>query len=225
MNETLSLRYIASVPTRRAESESMPMVILIHGRGADARDLADLAPVLDTPSGCRFIFPNAPKPFEAYPGMAFGWTWFDGWPPIHESVVESREILLRFIDQVTERYPTPEGKLVVAGFSQGALMSFEAGLRTAKPLAGIIALSGGLYEADLPDLSSRQRTPVLIAHGSNDDVVPANYGRRARRLLEDAGLEVEYHEFPMAHQVVQEEIEVVKSFLTRVFASEPTAGS
>jgi phospholipase/carboxylesterase len=225
MNDTLSLRYIASVPTRRAETDSMPMVILIHGRGADARDLADLAPVLDPPFGCRFIFPNAPKPFEAYPGMAFGWTWFDGWPPVHESVVESREILLRFIDEVTERYPTPEGKLVVAGFSQGALMSFEAGLRTAKPLAGIIAMSGGLYEADLPELSSRQGMPVLIAHGSADDVVPANYGRRARRLLEDAGLEVEYHEFPMAHQVVQEEIDAVKEFLARVLSPEPTAGS
>ncbi|HEX7706986.1 MAG TPA: dienelactone hydrolase family protein [Thermoanaerobaculia bacterium] len=223
MNDTLALRYIANVPTRRAESESMPMVILIHGRGADARDLADLAPILDTPSGCRFILPNAPKPFEAYPGMTFGWTWFDGWPPIHESVVESREILLRFVDQVTERYPTPEGKLVIAGFSQGALMAFEAGLRTAKPAAGIVAMSGGLYEADLPELSSRQGTPVLIAHGSDDEVVPANYGRRARRLLEDAGLEVEYHEFPMAHQVVPEEIDVVKAFLARVLAPEVTA--
>ena len=43
--------------------------------------IADLAPMLDPPGGARFVFPNAPKPFEAYPGMPFGYTWFDGWPP------------------------------------------------------------------------------------------------------------------------------------------------
>ena len=54
------------------------MVVMIHGRGADMNDLADLAPMLDAAGGCRFVFPNAPKPFEPYPGMAMGWTWFEG---------------------------------------------------------------------------------------------------------------------------------------------------
>lgn len=192
------------------------MVIMIHGRGADMHDLADLAPMLDTPSGCRFIFPNAPKPFEAYPGMSLGWTWFEGWPPLHESVIESRATLLRFVDAITERYPTPEGKLVIGGFSQGALMALEAGLRTGKKVAGIVVMSGGLYEADLPDLASRTATPVLIAHGTDDDVVPVNHARRARRVLEDAGFAVEYHEYAMAHQVVQEETEHARAFLERV---------
>lgn len=193
------------------------MVIMIHGRGADMNDLADLAPMLDAAGGCRFVFPNAPKPFEPYPGMAMGWTWFEGWPPQHESVVESRAEMLRFIDEITEKYPTPDGKLVVAGFSQGALMSLDSGLRTDRKLAGIICMSGGLYEVDLPDLSTRSGLPVLIAHGTADDVVPVINARRARRVLEDAGLDVEYHEYPMGHQVAMEEAEVVKGFLERVF--------
>jgi len=190
------------------------MVIMIHGRGADMNDLADLAPLLDPPVGARFVFPNAPEPFEAYPGMTFGWTWFEGWPPEEESVAASREILLRFLDEITTRYPTTS--LVVSGFSQGAMMSLDAGLRTTRDVAAIVAMSGGLYEHELPDLAARNTVPVLVSHGSLDDVVPVNYARRARAVLEAAGFNVEYHEYPMGHQVVMEEVAVVKEFLGRV---------
>jgi phospholipase/carboxylesterase len=189
----------------------MPLVVVIHGRGADANDLADLAPLLDTPTGARFVFPNAPTPFEAYPGMTFGWTWFDGWPPRQNSVAESRAALLGFLDELTARYPTTS--LIVAGFSQGGMMSLEAGLR--RKTNGIVVMSGGLYEEDLPDLRTVEKVPVLIAHGTMDEVVPVNYARRARAALEDAGFDVEYHEYPMGHQVVMEEITAVKDFLTR----------
>src|SRR5688572_11914991 len=130
------LRHLVRVPSRRPDTEELPMVVLIHGRGADMNNLADLAPILDGGNGFRFIFPNAPKPFEPYPGMEMGWTWFEGWPPVHESVVESRAEMLRFLDEITAKYPTPDRKLVVAGFSQGALMALDAGLRTDQKLAG-----------------------------------------------------------------------------------------
>jgi phospholipase/carboxylesterase len=212
----MALRFLTIAPSGRPDIDPLPLVVLLHGRGADMHDLADVAPLFDTAGGCRFVFPNAPKPFEPYPGMSAGWTWFEGWPPEHESVIESRATLLRFLDEITERYPTPEGKLVVAGFSQGALMSLDSGLRTEKKLAGIIAMSGGLYEADLPALTRHKGLPVLIAHGTLDDVVPVNYARRARRVLEEAGLDVEYHEFAMGHQLAQEEALAVKAFLGRV---------
>jgi phospholipase/carboxylesterase len=210
------LRHLVRIPSNRSDTEALPMVILIHGRGADMNDLADLAPMLAAAGGCRFVFPNAPKPFEPYPGMAMGWTWFEGWPPQHESVVESRGEMLRFFEEITEKYPTPDGKLIIGGFSQGALMSLDSGLRTDRKLAGIICMSGGLYEVDLPDLRTRAGLPVLMAHGTADDVVPVTYARRARRLLEDAGLDVEYHEYEMGHQVAMEEAEAVKGFLERV---------
>ena len=221
MQTDLSLRYLASVPSRRPDSDAMPMVILIHGRGADANDLADLAPMLDAPQGARFIFPNAPKPFEPYAGMSFGWTWFEGWPPDPASVAESRVVLLRFLGEITARYPTTS--LIVAGFSQGAMMALDAGLRATQNVTGIVAMSGGLYEPDLPDLAARRHIPVLISHGSLDDVVPVNYARRARLVLEDAGFDVAYHEYPMGHQVVMEEVEVVKAFITARAYPAPSA--
>jgi phospholipase/carboxylesterase len=208
MAEDLSLRYLVS-PATDAE---LPMVIMLHGRGADMNDLADLAPLLAEKDRCRFIFANAPRPFEAYPGMTFGWTWFDGWPPEQASVAASRELLLKFIEEVTQKFKT--SKLIMAGFSQGAMMSLDVGLRT--DAAGVIAMSGGLYEKDLPDLAARKGLPVLIAHGTQDDVVPVSYARRARLVLEEAGLDVAYHEYPMAHAVAQEEVAVVRDFIARL---------
>lgn len=215
MPEDLSLRYLVS-PATDAE---LPMVIMLHGRGADMNDLADLAPLLADKDSCRFVFANAPRPFEAYPGMTFGWTWFDGWPPEQASVAASRELLLTFIGEVTAKFKT--SKLIMAGFSQGAMMSLDVGLRVEglrTDVAGVVAMSGGLYEKDLPDLSARKGLPVLIAHGTQDDVVPVSYARRARLVLEGAGLDVAYHEYPMSHAVAQEEVAVVRDFIARLTA-------
>lgn len=209
MHSDLSLNYLLEVPSRRPDAEALPMVILIHGRGADANDLADLTPLLDSPTGARFVLPNAPKPFEPYPGMAFGWTWFEGWPPSSASVGESRATLLKFIDEVTARYPTTS--LTIGGFSQGGMMALDAGLRRA--VDGIVVMSGGLFEEDLPDLHAARKAPILIAHGTIDEVVPIQYARRARLVLENAGFDVAFHEYPMGHQIVMEEIDVVKELI------------
>ena len=204
MHSDLPLHYLVT----NTDPSPMPLVVVMHGRGADAHDLFDLAPMLD-PGGCRFLFPNAPKPWDAGGGMTFGWTWFEGWPPDAQSVTASRELLLRFLDEATQRYPAT--KLVIAGFSQGAMMALEAGLR--REVAGIVAMSGGLYDKDLPTLAPR---PVFIAHGTLDDVVPVQYARRARHVLEEHGFDVEYHEYPMGHQIVMEEIEAARDFIARV---------
>lgn len=202
------LKYLVTTPSGRADSEELPMVVILHGRGADNRDLADLAPMLDN-GRCRFVFPNAPRPFEAYPGMTFGWTWFDGWPPERGSIAESRQLLLGFLDEIVQRYPT--SALIIGGFSQGALMSLDSGLRMQPPPACIVVMSGGLYEDDLPDIRPGRR--VLICHGTFDEVVPINHARRARRVLEEHGIEPEYHELPIGHQVSEEEIAIVRNFI------------
>ncbi|HEX7150384.1 MAG TPA: PHB depolymerase family esterase [Thermoanaerobaculia bacterium] len=212
-HEDLSLRYILSVPSGQADTEEMPLVVVMHGRGADANDLADLAPMIDVEPGCRFVFPNAPRPFEAYPGMTFGWSWFDGWPPQGSSFGESRQLVLTFLDEITKRYPT--SATVLAGFSQGGLMALDAGFRTKEPLAGIICMSGALHEADLPDLKARREQKVLLVHGTGDDVIPVLAARRARLLLGEQGIDADYYEFPMGHNVTQESMAVVREFVAR----------
>jgi len=211
MHSDLTLRYLITVPSGRAETEPMPTIIVMHGRGADAHDLADLAPVLDVAPGCRFIFPNAPRAWEAAPGMTFGWTWFDGWPPEPASVTASREQLLKFIGEIRERYPTTA--LIVGGFSQGAMMALEAGLRS--DANAILVMSGGLYE--LPNEAKPR--PVFIAHGTLDDVVPVSYARRARLILEEKGFDVSYYEYSTGHQIAMEEIDAAREFIARTLNS------
>ena len=209
----LALQYVLNVPSGQPDDAEMPLVFCLHGRGADANDLADLAPMIDGPSGYRFIFPNAPKPFEPVPGMTFGYSWFDGLPPERDSIASSRNLLLRFIDQALERYPTPSGKVIMSGFSQGGLMAIDVGFRTTQSLAGIAVMSGALYEDDPPDF--KKRLPVLMVHGTQDEMINVNLARRARRVLEQHGVAVEYHEFPMGHFVTPESMAVVGDFIRR----------
>jgi phospholipase/carboxylesterase len=223
----LSLNYVLNVPTGKADSEAMPLVVLLHGRGADANDLAGLAPHLDGPGGYRFILPNAPRPFEPMlpmPGMAFGFTWFDGWPPVRGSVDASRQLLLRFLNEVAARYPVDGDRIVLAGFSQGALMSLDCGFRTASPLRGVVVMSGGLYEEEAPDFDARRGQRVLIVHGTEDEVVPVIAARRMRAVLEEHGLQPEYHELPMGHSVTEESMAIVARFLVGVIGDQSVIG-
>ena len=206
----LPLKCVERIPSNR--TGPLPLVICLHGRGADANDLADLAPMLDGGDGYRFLFPNAPKPFEPYPGMRFGWSWFDGWPPTPQSIAASRALLLDFIDQAVAQFGAPDGKLIIGGFSQGGVMSIDCGFRTTQQVAGIVVMSGAAFEDDLPELRA---IPLFIAHGLADEVVPVLTARRARRLFEEHGLDPEYHELPIGHQVSQEEIDLVRDFIAR----------
>jgi phospholipase/carboxylesterase len=210
-HDDLILRYVLNVPTGKPDDAEMPLVIVMHGRGADANDLADLAPMID--DGYRFVFPNAAKPFEPMPGYTFGWSWFDGWPPEGSSIVDSRMKLLTLIDELVARYPTPEGKIVVAGFSQGGMMAIDVGFRTKQKIAGIVVMSGGIFEADMPPLRD---LPILIVHGTEDEMVELSHARRTRFILEESGVHPEYHEFAMGHHVTPESLEVVRDFLGRV---------
>ena len=212
-HDDLSLHYVLSVPSGKPDHAELPLVILMHGRGADADDLADVAPMID--DGYRFVFPNAPKPFEPMPGYSLGWSWFNGLPPEPASFAESRAKLLGFIGELLQRYPTPEGKIIISGFSQGGVMAIDAGFRMEQKVAGIIVMSGAIHEADLPNLRARRELPVLIIHGTQDEMLPVLVARRMRHVLEEHGVAPEYHEFPMGHSVTPESLEVVTHFLRR----------
>jgi phospholipase/carboxylesterase len=202
------LKYVKNVPNGAADDVQLPLVIVMHGLGADANDLVDIAPYLD--HGYRFLFPNAPKPFEMGGGMSFGFTWFDGWPAEPESFREARQLILEFLDQALEQYPTPPGKVILCGFSQGAMMALDIGFHTEKPIAGIVSMSGALNEEELPPFKN---IPVLIVHGTVDDRIPVNTARRARAVLEEHGVDTTYEEFPMGHHVTDESLHAVRDFM------------
>ena len=182
---------------RPAAGEAAGALVLLHGRGADEHDLHPLLDELDPERRLHGYTPRAPLALP--PGGAH---WYAvprvGFPdPLTFS--EGLAALAGWFDAL----PFPAERIVLGGFSQGAVMSYALGLGRGRPRpAALIALSGfvPVVEGWAADLES-PFPPLAIAHGAHDPVIPVEFGRRACRLLEDAGAEPIYREFPGAHWV------------------------
>jgi phospholipase/carboxylesterase len=132
----------------------------------------------------------------------------------------SDEAIRALIDREVER-GIPARRIVLAGFSQGGAMALFAGLRHPERLAGILCLSGYLLLADAltTEASAANRSvPILQAHGMYDDVVPLELGLRGSERLTECGYDVDWREYPMAHQVCLEELRDIGEWMGRVLA-------
>lgn len=190
-------------------------VVAIHGLGASAEDLVGAADALALP-GVRWVFPQGWMPVAHAFGQ--GWAWFD-MPPRHEAgILESRGRLHALLDKLAASGVAPE-RTVVCGFSQGGILTLDAGVRYPRRLAGLAPLSGYLFDPErlAAELAPAQAsTPVFLAHGVFDDVVPVDGSRLAERALREAGVPVTLHEYPMGHQIVEAELTDLRAFLVRV---------
>lgn len=212
-------------------------VIWLHGLGADGHDFAPLVPELvrgDWPA-IRFVFPHAPvQPVTINGGMRMR-SWYDivsfdlagraDAKGVDESVARVEALIAREVER-----GTPAARIVLAGFSQGGAVTLAAGLRRAEPLAGLVALStylplGAEALAKLEATSAAARTqPVFLAHGRQDPVVPFTAGQDAARRLRALDMEVEWHEYAMAHQVCLPEIEDLRTWFTQRLSREARSG-
>jgi phospholipase/carboxylesterase len=185
-------------------------MVLLHGWGANHQDLVELAPYFNLPE-YQFFCPNGL--FE-HPYSETGRMWYSftsAGQLTDRSVTElatSRQVLTEWIQSLPEHTGVPLSRTWIGGFSQGGAMSLDLGLNL--PVAGVIVLSGYLH----PDNQSASHTPpVLIVHGSQDDVVPLTAARRSRDTLAQRGIEVKYREFDMGHTIVPEVLAVVREFV------------
>ena len=213
----------------------LPLFICMHGRGDRAASYVDLAPIISE-DGIRFVFPDAPLPV---PGAYYEWFRIDN-PNRVVAAKDARAMVTKLITELREKYQTPANRVILGGFSQGGMMAFEVGLRYPEKLAGVAVMSGMLlanvpldtqpvrfthyYEQD-QDLkaaleeTARRQTPIFIAHGTYDAVLPVAGGRSAHKLLKDAGVNVEYYEFPGQHEISLEELVELKQFLTKIMSN------
>ncbi len=201
-------------------------VIWLHGLGADGNDFAGLVPELDL-SACpaiRFVFPHAPDlPVTVNGGYVMP-AWYDIYAP--DLVKRQDEAGIRTSEKAIQALITrevargiPAERIVLAGFSQGCAMALHTGLRYPQKLAGIIALSGYLPLADqfaAERHNANARTPIFMAHGSQDPVVVPARGEASRDLLTRLGYSVEWHSYPMPHSVHPQEVADIARFLTQV---------
>ncbi len=202
INDGSGLKYLMVFPDDYDPQASYPMVIMLHGFGANMHDLAGLAPAIN-PSGYIYACPNAPIPFNLGLGHAgFGWmTPRGGSTP--EEVANSEKLLGDFFQEVTANYKVEPGRTLLLGFSQGGGMTYRCGLGRAEVFAGLAALSAtlpGAEELD-PRLPVERSQPIFVAHGRYDQMIAESTAHAAKDYLEGAGYSPEFHVYNMGHEI------------------------
>jgi thioredoxin 1 len=198
------------------------VLLLVHGLGADERDLGGLLSYLD-PDG-RFVTVLPRGPVAAPPG--FAWYEWTGAGALDAAGFQSSLTALdELLDETCAEHGLARDQAVVGGFSQGAGVTLALALRRSdKPHpAAVLAMSPalpGLVDVIDPDWESAKAMPVLVQHGSEDPLVPVQRSRDLARELESHGVPVVYGEYPMAHQVALESIQQARGWLDAVRAGE-----
>ncbi len=198
-------------------------VIWLHGLGADGHDFEPIVPQLVQPEwpALRFVFPHAPvRPITLNGGLPMrGWYDIAGFDlaqkqderGIRASIGEVEALIAREAERGVSA-----ANIALTGFSQGGAIALAAGLRHAQPLAAIVALSTYLPIAETTAgerNDANAATPIFMGHGSFDPVVPHHLGERSRDQLRAWNYAVEWHSYPMAHQVCPQEISDLADFL------------
>lgn len=203
-------------------------IIWMHGLGADGHDFVPIVRELDL-AGCppiRFVFPHAPTmPVTINNGYVMR-AWYDilGADLVRREdeagLRKSQAMIERLIEQEKTR-GIPSHRIMLAGFSQGCAMTLQTGLRYPEKLAGLLCLSGYLplhTTIATEHHAANQSTPIFMAHGRGDPVVPVLRAEQSRDILKSLGYSIEWHEYMMPHSVCAEEIDDIGAWLKRILA-------
>ncbi|MDP9069391.1 MAG: phospholipase [Actinomycetota bacterium] len=203
--------------TRPADGEPDGLIVLLHGRGADEHDLYPLLDMLDPHRRLIGVCPRGPLALP--PGGAHWYRVLQVGYPDPTTFRPTFDRLTRWFDALVDELDLMPDRVVVGGFSQGCVMSYALALGAGRPPpAGLIGLSGFMptlegFELDLAEVKD---WPVAIGHGIYDPVIGVQWGRDARRRLEEAGAHVLYHESPIDHTIDPDFLSVIRSWVERV---------
>ncbi len=208
------LKYLTVLPDGYDPELRYPLVIMLHGFGANMADLAGLAPAIN-PAGYVYACPNAPLTVDLGFGQrGYAWTSPRG-QSTPEEVANAEGLLGEFFDEVCEEFRVAPGRAVLLGFSQGGGVTYRCGLPRREMFAGLAALSATFPDpADLEGLLPDDRSQaIFIAHGRYDSMVSPDTAARARRFLESAGYSPQCREYDMGHEITAEVIDDLAPWL------------
>ncbi len=197
-------------------------LVLLHGRGTDEFDLLPLLDALDPERRLVGLTPRAPLSLP--PGGAHWYIVRRVGYPDPDTFYDSLRGVSAWLDELPDELGIPWERIVLGGFSMGAVMSYALSLAPGRPTpAGIMALSGFIptVEGFELELERARGLPVAIAHGTADPVIPVEFGHDARRRLEAAGADVLYRESPVPHTIDPAIVPELREWLARTI---PPAG-
>ena len=198
----LSLYHLVREP--KVKQEKNPLLVLLHGYGSNEEDLFSFAAQL--PDEYIIVSARAPYSLPPYGNAWYAITFDNDMNKFSDDVqaVQSRDLIVKFIDELVESYPVDKEKITLIGFSQGAILSYAVALTYPQHISRVAALSGYLNmdivgkDIHTKDLS---KLKFYISHGTVDQVIPVEWARKAPEFLKTLGLQEEYHEYPVGHGV------------------------
>ena len=204
-------------------------IIWLHGLGADGWDFVPIVRELPLPEDLelRFVFPHAPvRPVTINNGHAMR-AWYDIAMEeldrkVDERAIRESQVAVETLIRRENERGISSDKIVLAGFSQGGAIALQAGLRHGEPLAGIAALSTYLplqESLDKEATPANRTTPIFMAHGTQDPIVPLELAEASHKALTARGYRVQWQAWPMPHSVCAEEVEALGDWLAARFAS------
>jgi phospholipase/carboxylesterase len=220
--------------TDREGAGEGPVVVLLHGFGAPGDDLVPLWRVLAAPGGTRFVFPEAPLDLGGPYAGGRAWWWFDLDERMRRQALgEERDIaevpvgmdtaratMDALLDATERELHPPPGKIVLGGFSQGAMLALDVALRSPRALAGLVLMSGTHLAANEwgTRMEQRRGLPVFMSHGQGDELLPFSIAEGLRDALIAHGVPVEWVPFRGGHGIPSQVVDGVGAFLRRVLA-------
>jgi len=221
---TLRIERLGDLTCRITGDGDGPVVVLLHGFGAPGDDLVSLGEVLPAPPGTRFVFPEAPLELNGLYGDARAW-WMidfdslergdDRAAELPEGLPAARAQVSRLLDELRTRLGVADDRVVLGGFSQGAMLSLDVVLHSERAFAAAVLLSGTLI-ADVewaPRMPARRGLPVFQSHGDRDPLLRFAAAERLRDKLGGAGMIVDWHRFRGGHEIPTEVLRALGAFL------------
>jgi phospholipase/carboxylesterase len=206
---------VYEVREAKGAGEPAGALVLFHGRGADEHDLYPVLDYLDPERRLLGITPRGPFSFP--PGGAHWYALRQVGYPDRETFLEAYENVGAWLDGFLEERGIPHDKTVLGGFSQGGVMAYSFSLGAGRPRpAATIAFSSFIPTVEGFELDFSEIPPVAIGHGTLDPIIPVEFGRQARKLLEEAGASVLYREYPLPHAIDPTLLAELRGWLPRL---------
>ncbi len=190
-----------------------PTILALHGRGSNERDLIGLVPYLS--QKFMWISPRGPHKlgtdaYEWYRVKVIG-------KPDPDEVASAIGKIDHFVDEILSAYPIDPKKLFLLGFSQGSILSMCYVLGRPFKAAGVIAQSGYVPPAvqlNIDETNIKDK-PFIMTHGIQDTMIPVDWARTSRDLLQNLGIYLSYYEFNMGHNVSEESLAAINTWLEK----------